>query len=51
MLQGLDTLRLSSGSQVHTSSQAQYITSGVGCYAPVTQTTLNPCVFLCSSIA
>jgi hypothetical protein len=23
--------------------------SGVGCYAPVAQTTLNPCVFLCSS--
>jgi hypothetical protein len=26
MLQGLDRLRPSSGSQVHTSSQAQYIT-------------------------
>jgi hypothetical protein len=23
--------------------------SGVGCYAPAAQTTLNPCVFLCSS--
>jgi hypothetical protein len=23
--------------------------SGVGCYAPVARTTLNPCVFLCSS--
>jgi hypothetical protein len=23
--------------------------SGVGCYAPVVRTTLNPCVFLCSS--
>jgi hypothetical protein len=23
--------------------------SGVGCYAPATRTTLNPCVFLCSS--
>jgi hypothetical protein len=22
--------------------------SGVGCYAPVARTTLNPCVFLCS---
>jgi hypothetical protein len=25
--------------------------SGVGYYAPVAQTTLNPCVFLCSFIA
>jgi hypothetical protein len=23
--------------------------SGVGCYAPAARTTLNPCVFLCSS--
>jgi hypothetical protein len=37
-------------SQVHTSSQSNTSHSGVGYYAPATRTTLNPCVFLCSSI-
>jgi hypothetical protein len=37
-------------SQVHTSSQSNTSHSGVGYYAPAARTTLNPCVFLCSSI-
>jgi hypothetical protein len=36
-------------SQVQTSSQSNTPHSGVGCYAPAARTTLNPCVFLCSS--
>jgi hypothetical protein len=41
-----------SDSQVHTSSQAHRLNttrSGVGYYAPVARTTLNPCVLMCSS--
>jgi hypothetical protein len=37
-------------SQVHTSSQSNTSHNGVGYYAPAARTTLNPCVFLCSSI-
>jgi hypothetical protein len=36
-------------SQVLTSSQSNTSHSGVGCYAPAARTTLNLCVFLCSS--
>jgi hypothetical protein len=36
--------------QTLTSFQSNTSHNGVGYYAPATQTTLNPCVFLCSSI-
>jgi hypothetical protein len=46
---GIESFRpnLSLTSSYKLSSNTSY--SGVGCYAPAARTTLNPCVFLCSS--
>jgi hypothetical protein len=48
----VSSLRSSLDTQTHKFIQALKLNtshSGVGYYAPVARTTLNPCVFLCSS--